>query len=418
MAQQNESKDLLFLSRLLKQKVQAPGGRHYRIVECVADFSELYPVVRYMVVAGSHKTRFYVPWSKLIPTNDKYVLNESIEHCSPQYSPGARDLMLKEAFLDRQIVDTNGAKIRRVNDLQLLSAKGSLYMVHVDVGFRGLMRRVGLQSVVDFIARAIFDYELKDSFISWRYVQPIASPDLVRLTIDNEKLARMHPADLADIIEDLDVYLRDVVFQSLDVETAADALEETDPKIQLSLIESLDTEAASDILEEMSQSEAADLLGDLSEEWAEEIMQEMEADVAEDMKELLEHVDDVSGGLMTTSFLSMRPDDTVAMAFDLVRQEAEETDFIYYIYVINEKEHLLGVVSLRELFVADPATRLAQIMQERVVTVHVEDPQEEVAAVFGKYGMKALPVVDDDLQLCGTIVFKNLLEAVAPHIGQ
>ena len=358
MAQQSESKDLLFLSRLLKQRVQAPGGRHYRIVECVADFSELYPVVRYMVVAGSHKTRFYVPWSKLIPTNGKYVLNESIEHCSPQYSPGARELMLKEAFLDRQIVDTNGAKIRRVNDLQLLSAKGSLYMVHVDVGFRGLMRRVGLQSVVDFIARAIFDYELKNSFISWRYVQPIASPDLVRLTIDNEKLARMHPADLADIIEDLDVYLRDVVFQSLDVETAADALEETDPKIQLSLIESLDTEAASDILEEMSQSEAADLLGDLPEEWAEEIMQEMEADVAEDMKELLEHVDDVSGGLMTTSFLSMRPDDTVAMAFDLVRQEAEEIDFIYYIYVINEKEHLLGVVSLRELFVAIPRRAL------------------------------------------------------------
>ena len=419
MANLDESQELLFLSELLKKKVYAHGGRHLgRTADIIADFKEMYPVVHGILVRtrGSAQ-KCYIPWSNLVLSSGAFFVQESPEQRCTHYEPKEGDLLLKDAFMDRQIVDTNGAKIRRVNDLQLLAAKGNLYLVHVDVGFRGLMRRVGLLPVTDFIAQKIFDYEMQDHFISWRFVQPIASADLVRLTIDNERLARMHPADLADIIEELDVHLRDVVFQSLDVETAAEALEETDPKIQVSLIEGLDTTAASEILEEMSQSEAADLLGDLSEEKAEEILQEMEEEIAEDMKELLEHVDDVSGGMMTTSFSSLKPTETVRSAFEFLRQTAEETDFIYYIYLVNDQNRLVGVVSLRELFAAPPETRLSEIMHEKVVTVHIEDSKEDIAEIFGKYGVKALPVIDDSQELRGTIIFKNLLEAVAPHLG-
>ena len=419
MANLDESQELLFLSELLKKKVYAHGGRQLGMTaDLIADFKEMYPVVHGILVRTRRPARIcYIPWSKLALGNGAFLVQESLEQFCTDYVPKEGDLLLKESFMDRQIVDTNGAKIRRVNDLQFLAAKGHLYLVHVDVGFSGLMRRVGLQPVTDFIAHNFFDYDIPNHFISWRFVQPIASADLVRLTIDNERLARMHPADLADIIEELDVHLRDVVFQSLDVETAAEALEETDPKIQVSLIEGLDTTAASEILEEMSQSEAADLLGDLSEEKAEEILQEMEEDTAEDMKELLEHVDDVSGGMMTTSFSSLQPSETVRSAFEFLKQTAEETDFIYYIYVVNDQNRLMGVVSLRELFAAPPETKLSEIMHERVVTVHIGDSKEDVAEIFGKYGVKALPVIDDTRELRGTIIFKNLLEAVAPHLG-
>ena len=419
MANLDESKELLFLSELLKKKLRNRSGLQLGVpTDIIANFNEMYPVVHGIIVRMHEPARTcYIPWSKLALSRGIFSVQENLEQCCIDYVPQEGDLLLKEAFLDRQIVDTNGAKIRRVNDLQLLAAKGNLYLVHVDVGFRGLMRRVGLNRVTDCIAQKIFDYEMQDHFISWRFVQPIASADLVRLTIDNDKLARMHPADLADIIEELDVHLRDVVFQSLDVGTAADALEETDPKIQVSLIEGLDTTAASEILEEMSQSEAADLLGDLPEQKAEEILQEMEDAVAEDMIELLEHVDDVSGGMMTASFLSLKPSETVRSAFELIREASENTDFIYYIYLVNDHNRLVGVVSLRELFVSSPETRLSEIMHDRVVTVHIDDSKKDVAEIFGKYGVKALPVIDDSLELRGTIIFKNLLEAVAPHLG-
>ena len=419
MANLDESQELLFLSELLKKKVYAHGGRHLgRTADIIADFKEMYPVVHGILVRARRPARIcYIPWSKLALGNGAFLVQESLEQCCTDYVAKEGDLLLKESFMDRQIVDTNGAKIRRVNDLQLLAAKGNLYLVHVDVGFRGLMRRVGLLPVTDFIAQKIFDYEMQDHFISWRFVQPIASADLVRLTIDNERLARMHPADLADIIEDLDIHQRNAVFQSLDVETAADALEETDSKIQISLIEDLETAAASDILEEMSQSEAADLLGDLPEETAEEILREMEQDVADDMKELLAHVEDVSGGMMTTSVLSFSPSTTVQEVFAALRESAENTDFIYYLYIVNENNHLAGVVSLRELFAAPSESRLIEIMHERVVTVHIDDTKENIADIFSKYGVIALPVVDDDMEMRGAIIFKNLLEAVAPHLG-
>ena len=419
MARLEELQELLFLSSLLTYTVYAQGGgAQAAIVDFVADITALYPQVTGVLVrTGKRTAPVYIPLASLEIQEKFFVLAEGFDRYTEPYRRKQTDILLREAFLDRQIVDTNGAKIRRVNDLQLLHAKGSLYLVHVDVGFRGLMRRVGLLRLTDSLLNALFDYELSDHFISWRFVQPLASPDLIRLTLSTEKLARMHPADLADIIEDLDIHQRNAVFQSLDVETAADALEETDSKIQISLIEDLETAAASDILEEMSQSEAADLLGDLPEETAEEILREMEQDVAEDMKELLAHVEDVSGGMMTTSVLSFSPSTTVQEVFAALRESAENTDFIYYLYVVNENNHLAGVVSLRELFAAPSESRLIEIMHERVVTVHIDDTKENIADIFSKYGVIALPVVDDDMEMRGAIIFKNLLEAVAPHLG-
>ncbi len=326
--------------------------------------------------------------------------------------------MLREDLLDKQVVDTDGAKIRRVNDLQFLKTSHGLHLVHVDVGFRGLIRRVGLIKPFDAILQSLFDYKLPNQLISWKFVQPLHSPDLLRLNITQNRLGQIHPADLADILEDLDIRQRGAVFKALDVETAAETLEETDPKIQVSLINDLNTAEASDIIEEMSLSEAADLLGDLPKAKAEGILKEMEKDIADDVKELLTHPEREAGGMMTTSYLSFRPSTTVREALEKFRQEAEDIDLVYYVYVTDEEDLLLGVISLRDLILADSDKRLEEIMDDRVISVKLDDKDDTIAEHFAKYAVTAIPVVDENDRMQGTILFKNLLDVVAPHLGK
>jgi len=344
------------------------------------------------------------------------AVNAAVESSSLQLKEG--ELLLKDALLDKQVVDTNGAKIRRVNDLQFLKANHGLYLVHVDVGFRGLIRRVGLIKLLDAVLQGLFDYKLGDHFISWKFIQPLNSPDLLQLNIAQSRLSQIHPADLADILEELDIKQRAAVFQALDVETAAETLEETDPKVQVSLISDLNSEKASDIIEQMSLSEAADLIADLPKAKAEGILKEMEKDIAEDVKELLSHPEREAGGMMTTSYLSFSPSTTVREAIEKFRSEGDDVDVAYYVYVTDEDERLIGVVSLRDLILADENQRLADIMDERVVSVKLDDKADVIAEQFAKYAFTTIPVVDDDGRMHGAIIFKNLLEIIAPELGK
>ncbi|MBI5968475.1 MAG: CBS domain-containing protein [Deltaproteobacteria bacterium] len=410
----------LFLSQILGKKIIDPEGRAWgRVSDLVVTIGELYPPVTgvlFLPSGGQASSRF--PWQKVKEVGDKLVVYPLTPQKQGEPIMNEGELLLKDSLLDKQIVDTHGAKILRVNDLHLLKVNYSLRLVHVDVGLRGLMRRVGLEKATDKFLQFFLDYQLSDHLIPWRYVQPLSSPDLLRLKITQTRLAQLHPADLADIIEDLDIHKRSEVFQSLDVETAAETLEETDPKIQVRLIENLNPARASDIIEEMSPSEAADLLGDLPKDKAEGILKEMEKEVAEDVKELLVHPEEKAGGLMTTSFLTLGPQATVQEALDLLRQQAETLDLIYYLYVTDEEGHLCGVTSLRGLLMANPQACLSDLMDSRVISVSLEEEKEEIAERFAKYGFKAIPVTDETNRIKGVIPFKNLLEVVAPQLGK
>jgi len=421
VAVNTEPQDFLFLSEILGQPIVGPEGRSVgKIMDLVVAMAEPYPIVTDALLSpeeGEKKAVFY----RFPVIEEKQTLFKARSVCADDFrAPVLRDneLLLKDALLDKQIVDTHGAKVLRVNDLQFLTARQSLHLVHVDVGFRGLMRRSGLEKAVDVFLHGLFDYDLPNQFISWKFVQPISSPDLLRLKIAQDRLSRIHPADLADIIEDLDMRQRSAFFKSLDVETAAETLEETDPKIQVSLIEDMNAAEASDIIEEMSLSEAADLLGDLPREKAEGILKEMEQDMAEDVKELLAHPEEEAGGLMTSAFLHFLPTETVDKVISTIRHEAEDMDFIYYVYVVDEKERLLGMISLKELLVAPGEALLSELMDDRVVSVHLDEDKDEIAELFAKYGLMAIPVVDDGDRIKGVILFKNLLEVVAPHLGK
>ena len=410
----------LFISELLGKKIVDSEGRVIgRILDLISNIGENYPPVRdiLMLREQDRKTVFF-PWKRITDVGDRLTAHPVLPEDFRKPTPHPGELPLKETLLDKQVVDTDGAKIRRVNDLQFLRSNNLLYLVHVDVGFHGLLRRVGLEKAVGFLLWNLFDYVMPDQLIAWKLVQPLSSPDLLRLTIAQNRLAQLHPADLADIIEDLDIHQRSAVFRSLDVETAAEMLEETDPKIQVRLIEELSTEKASDIIEEMSLSEAADLLGDLPKDRAEGILKEMEREAAEDVKELLAHPEEKAGGLMTTSYLSFAADLTAGEAMAQVRLEAEDMDLIYYLYVVDPEEHVLGVISLRDLLVAPPGTKLSELMDTRVIAVNIEEKKGRIADDFAKYGIMAMPVVDDENRLKGVILFKNLLEVVAPKLGR
>ena len=402
-------KEFYFFSEFLNRKVcNASGQRVGKITDLVAERAEPYPMIIGMMVRTKGR-KMYLPWERIVQIEPQLTLPEK-ELIDLKTSLPEKDIiLLREEVMDKQIVDTFGAKVVRVNDLHFLRVDSRLRLVHVDVGFRGLMRRVGWEKLVDQALRWFFSYVLPNQFISWKYVQLLSGSGLLHLSVSQKKLSHLHPADLADIIEDLSGRDRSAIFHALDAETAAETLEEIDPKIQKALIETIPVEKASDIVEEMSPSDAADLLGDLPEERAEEILEGMEQERAEDLRELLVHPDETAGGLMTTAYLSLTPGDKIEAAIGRLKAEAQNLDIMDYIFIVDEEEVLQGVVSIRDLLTAHSHQTLAQIQAARVVSVKLDEDQNEVVEAFAKYGFRALPVVDDEGHLKGVISFRSVL---------
>jgi magnesium transporter len=402
-------KEFYFFSDFLNRKVcNASRQRVGKITDLVAERTEPYPMIIGMMVRTKGRKR-YLPWERIVQIEPQLTLSEK-ELIDLKTSLPEKDIiLLREEVMDKQIVDTFGAKVVRVNDLHFLRVDSRLRLVHVDVGFRGLMRRVGWEKLVDQALRWFFSYVLPNQFISWKYVQLLSGSDLLHLSVSQKKLSHLHPADLADIIEDLSGRDRSAIFHALDAEMAAETLEEIDPKIQKALIETIPVEKASDIVEEMSPSDAADLLGDLPEERAEEILEGMEQEKAEDLRELLVHPDETAGGLMTTAYLSLTPGIAIETAIGRLKAEAQNLDIMDYIFIVDEEEVLQGVVSIRDLLTAQPHQTLAQIQPTRVVSVKLDEDQNEVVEAFAKYGFRALPVVDEKGHLKGVISFRSVL---------
>jgi magnesium transporter len=412
-------KDFYFFSDFLDRKVYNPSGQRVgKVSDLAAERTDPYPmIIGFVVRIGRREKRFFLPWEKVIQIEPQIKFAEDELPGLKAPLPERDIILLQEEVMDKQIVDTFGAKVVRVNDLHFLRIDSRLRLVHVDVGFRGLMRRVGLEKVIDQVLRWLFSYDLPNQFISWKYVQLLSGSDLLHLSVSQKKLSHLHPADLADIIEDLSGRERSAIFHALDTETAAEALEEIDPKIQKALIETISVEKASDIVEEMSPSDAVDLLGDLTEERAHDILEGMEQDKAEDLRELLVHPEETAGGLMTTAFLSLRPGVTLDMAMARLKVEAPYLDIVDYIYVVDEEETLQGVVSIRDLLTAQSHQPLSQIQTPRVVSVKLDDDQHDVVEAFAKYGFRAIPVVDEENHLKGVIGFRSVLEVLAPDAG-
>lgn len=321
------------------------------------------------------------------------------------------EILVKKWLLDKQIVDIKGSKLVRVNDIKLswVKRKGTyeVMLIAVDVGVRGLIRR-------------IFGYDPKTermplNLVGWQYLEPIrARTANLKLAEATEKFSRLHPADIAEIIEELDHYERPGFINTLDDQTVAEALGEVDLDTQVDIIESLDSERASRILEEMAPDEAADLLGELTQEKSDELLNLMEPEEAEDVRELMEYPEGTAGALMTTEFISFTFSMTAQEAIDRLRELAPSAEMIYYLYVLDEHEKLLGVVSLRELIIAKPGTTLGEIMQDRVISVLPGDEHRDVLDTITKYDLIAVPVADENGRMLGIITVDDVLNTIVP----
>jgi CBS domain-containing protein/sporulation protein YlmC with PRC-barrel domain len=407
----------VFFSDLLGRPVLASDGRRLgKLTDLVAATGEAYPPVESLVV-GSGKERVQLPWSAVERmSGGTLVIRADAQGAAPPATPLPDRIPLADEILDRQIVDVHDAKLVRVNDLHFLEVNRQLRIAHVDVGFRGLVRRMGWERAVDRVVSLVrprAPYLASDQLVSWKLVQPLdSSAGKVRLEVAQRLLAEIHPADLAEIMEELDRDQRQVLLERLDVETAADALEEASPELAAQLLEEVPPERAADILEEMAPDEAADVLSELPGETRAELVEAMERPEAAEVQELLAYPRDSAGGLMTPDRIQLTPEQTVADAFAEVRRRAEEVPLVYEIFVVDLAGVLKGIVTLKDLILAEPGAALSALLREAPATVQADDRLRDVALAATKYNMISVPVVDELGVLRGMVTVDDILAEV------
>ncbi|MEO8971426.1 MAG: magnesium transporter [Ktedonobacteraceae bacterium] len=433
---------MIFFSTLLRQNVFDSEGRRLGTLHdlCVT-LNETFPVVTALVVRSTlSNTTMVIPWSQVNSLEEPQVHTTVQQSQIQTYIPQPDELLLRRDILDKQIVDTQGFRVVKVNDLQLAQIKKTVRLVGVDIGLSSLLRRLGILKHIEVISH-VLPIHLAERTITWNYVEPIqvikagtststgqlalAGPpgvaasvstggivSQVQLNVSHNKLADLRPADIADILEQLDAEEASAMLERLDTETAADALNEVESPLQYDILSELDPERASDLLETLAPDDAADILADLPPEVAERLLNLMPIAESRPIRELLRYGAETAGGIMTNEVLSLAQDMTVEEALVYLRQHSEHMEMVYYLYIVDAGQHLAGVVSLRELVVAEPATHLKDLMNPDVIKVTTITDQEQVAQVIAKYDLLGVPVVDNDNRLVGLVTVDDVIDVI------
>src|SRR6266852_1150092 len=387
---------MIFLSTLVRQSVYDIEGRRLGALKDIyVSLNEPFPAVTALVVATATLGNgdLIIPWFQVDSLEKSKIYLTVKQPRIASYTPHPDELLLKRDLLDKQIVDTQGFRVVKVNDLKLAQIKGTARLIGVDISASGLLRRLGILAPIEALGH-VMPIHLSDRTITWNYVEPIQvervgtgqlTPALagasasvggivpqVQLNVSHTKLADLRPADIADILE------------QLDVDEAGAVLGRLDP------------EKASDLLEKLPPDDAADILAEIPREEAERLLNLMPANESRPIRELLRYGPETAGGIMTNEVLSLSQDLTVEEALAYLRQHSEHIEMIYYLFVVDEEKHLVGVVSLRQLVVAEPTTRLKDLMDKDVIKVTTNTDQEEVARVIAKYDLLGVPVVDEE----------------------
>jgi len=410
----NQPESGIFLSAVLDRPVISQSGRELGTLWDVAmGPGDPLPVVPHLLVRKGDRV-LRVPFAAIALFNPVVVsLKGEPEGLSDLPEPEDEVLMRRD-ILDKQIVDVDGARVVRVNDLRLIPAQGELCLSMVDIGFRGVLRRLGYLKAWDFLG-GVLNRKLARKEIDWLLVQPLgANLSRLTLTVTRDKLSDLHPADLANIIAQLPHQNVSAVLHSLDMEAAGEALGEMEPEVSSRVLSQLESSHAADVLEEMPPDEAADVLAELSDEKAQELLAQMDPEDAEKVQELLEHEDDSAGGLMNNEYLFVAPDATVADALDQVRLLGAETDHVYYIFVLDEEERLHGVLSLKRLLLAEAGEPVAEVMSRNPKFVPVGANLEDVLELVVQYKLAAVPVLDEHDKMVGIVSADDIMEHFLP----
>ncbi|HHY39034.1 MAG TPA: magnesium transporter [Clostridia bacterium] len=407
----------LYLSQIVGRNVTDQDGQSLGVLQdLVIRAGQTPPTTHGYVVKGKKGGLYWASAGTVDLKTDGLIIQNPAKSLR-FYHPQENYILLAEDVLDKQVIDIQGRKVIRVNDIKLEWANGNFKVVAADVGFPGFLRRLGGRRLERLFVR--LGLAGGERLIPWHFVEPLGSPTSpVKLNVAWHKLRKLHPADIAEIVDDLDHHEQIALFSHLDTDTVAEALAQIDdPEVVKTVLERLDPERAAAILERMSPDDAADLLGDLPKKQAEAYLGSMQEEERNDVRELLTYDERTAGGLMTTEYVELDENMTADQVIQLLRKIAPDAETVYYLYVVDSENHLVGVLSLRDLIVAPPDTRVKEIMTGPVISVRLEASQEEVVDVMARYDFLAIPVVDADNHLEGIITVDDVMDVALEKGG-
>ena len=412
---------MLYLSQMMGKPVtDATGEKIGTISDLAISTGEVFPRITSLAFQGPGKVPFMISWRKYVEEFDEDGIILGVPAHDIRFSYLQPDeVLLARDLMNRQIVDTQGMKVVRVNDLKLSVSGSQLRLLGAEVGTRGILRGLApwLERAVVAVARA-FGKKIDEQIIAWNYMD-LLDRDLseVQLSVTHKRLDELHPADVADILEQLDPQQRANVFQHLDDAQATEASSEMDDEYQADFIENLDTKRAAGLLGNMDPDDAADIVRDLSYEKAETLLRLMGMEDATEIRRLLGYKDGTAGGMMTTQFVAVHDDDTVGETIEVLRELPEDHPTVHYVYVLNEYDEFVGVLSLRTLVLTDDSTRVSAVMFDDVISVPPDETEEDVAADIFKYDLPAMPVVDEHNMMLGIVTVDDAWDAIEEDVS-
>jgi len=401
----------IFLSEILNVPVVIRGKKTGTLSDLIVVETARIPEVKSLYVTRSFGyPGLIIPWENVVELTG-HRIDIDIPALEPYEGKPAEDaILLKDYVMDKKVLDLEESEVEVVYDIRLLQRNKKLYVTDVDTGKSARLRRFGLGRLAKIVSSDAKD----DQMISWTYIQPLPTnigsfKGDVKLKVLKENLAEIHPVDLADIIEELDHDQRVAVFASLDNEHASDTLEEIEPNVQRDIIASLDIAKVIPLISTMTPGQAADVLSAIPHSQAEDILEALNPDTAKKVRAIMERQEEKVIHYTTQKILKFLPDTMVEYVQNDYPRHARGKDVIMYIYVVDESEHLLGVVDLKELLTADDKASLAAIMTENVITLNTGSTLKEASQEFERYGFRALPVTDEENRLVGAIPYRDVM---------
>ena len=412
---------MLYLSQMLgKPVVDSTGEKIGTVSDLAISTGEVFPRITSLAFQGPGRVPFMISWRKYVDEFDEDGITLQVESHDIRFSYLQPDeVLLARDLMDRQIVDTQGLKVVRVNDLKLSVSGSQLRLLGAEVGVRGILR--GLAPWIERATCAVckaFGKKLDEQIIAWNYMD-LLDRDLseVQLSVTHKRLDELHPADVADILEQLDPQQRANVFAHLDDEQATDAISEMEDEYQSDFIESLDNKQAAGLLGNMDPDDAADIVRDLPYEKAETLLRLMGVEDAAEIRQLLGYKDGTAGGMMTTQFVAVRDTDTVGHAIEVLRNLEDDHPTVHFIYIVNEYDKLVGVCSLRTLVLTDDKVPMSKVMYDDVISCTPDETEEDVSADIFKYELPAMPVVDERGAILGIVTVDDAWDAIEDDVS-
>jgi CBS domain-containing protein len=405
----NKEKKLIYFSHLFKKRIFDSGGKYVGKLKDLAILGgDRFPDVSHLLVSG--KEEFITSWQNVADFNGRIKLNKQLEQIDKRPANN-EDILLNGQILDQQVVDVNGLKVIRVNDIALTYIKGKLSVVNIDIGTKAIFRRLGFERLANWLP-----FEVKDHPVPWDSVEPLsAGIEKIHLKVPCPRVSDLHPADVADLFDELSLIERTTILKNMKSETAAKVLLECDHNVQKSIMKSLKPKRIAAILDKMPANDAANLISGYGNSQLDTLLKLMDLNAASKVQEMLSFKEGCAARHMDSIFVSVKKDATVQQTIEVIRNKGKLPDNLYYVYIVDDNDSLIGVVSLKHILMSDPETSVFKIMTTKLITIDISDPIQYVEEIMTKFDLMAIPAVDVNGRIKGVINAEDVLNFVISH---